>query len=277
MVDRSSRPHRCPHQLDRRTERRIVGLRVTRRWGPARIAYHLGLNPSTVHKVLQRYRLPAAEVDRPGHRDPDQDLPSRQAPLRARRARRPGPRRHQEARPDPRRRRLAVPAGRQAGHAQNTAARAGHASRATPTSTTPSTTTPGWPTPRSSPMSARRPPSRSGDAPDAFFADHGITVKRVLTDNGSCYRSKLWAKTLGQHGSSTAAPAPTGPRPTARSNASTAPCSRNGPTPATTAQKPNAWPPTRPGSITYNHHRGHTALKGKSPIDRVPNLPGQNT
>ena len=27
----------------------------------------------------------------------------------------------------------------------------------------------------------------------------------------------------------------------------------------------------------YNHHRGHTSLNGKSPIDRVPNLPGQNT
>ena len=58
MGDRSSRPHRCPHQLDRRTERRILGLRVSRRWGPARIAYHLGLNPSTVHKVLRRYRCP---------------------------------------------------------------------------------------------------------------------------------------------------------------------------------------------------------------------------
>ena len=27
----------------------------------------------------------------------------------------------------------------------------------------------------------------------------------------------------------------------------------------------------------YNHHRGHTALKGKSPIDLVPNVPGQNS
>jgi len=26
----------------------------------------------------------------------------------------------------------------------------------------------------------------------------------------------------------------------------------------------------------YNHHRGHTSLKGRSPIDRVLNLPGQN-
>ena len=58
MSERSSRPHSCPHQLPQRVERRIVSLRVTRRWGPARIGYHLGLNPSTVHKVLTRYRCP---------------------------------------------------------------------------------------------------------------------------------------------------------------------------------------------------------------------------
>ncbi len=28
---------------------------------------------------------------------------------------------------------------------------------------------------------------------------------------------------------------------------------------------------------TYNHHRGHTALGGKSPADRVPNLCGRNS
>ena len=26
----------------------------------------------------------------------------------------------------------------------------------------------------------------------AWFADHGVTVERVLSDNGSCYRSLLW-------------------------------------------------------------------------------------
>src|SRR5689334_17839702 len=30
----------------------------------------------------------------------------------------------------------------------------------------------------------------------AFFTTAGITVTRVLTDNGSCYRSKLWRDTL---------------------------------------------------------------------------------
>ncbi|WP_261864498.1 integrase core domain-containing protein, partial [Mycobacterium marinum] len=31
-----------------------------------------------------------------------------------------------------------------------------------------------------------------------FFVDHGITVKRVLTDNGNCYRSKVFADSLGE-------------------------------------------------------------------------------
>lgn len=57
MADRSSRPHRSPNQTPTRTERRIIKVRITRRWGPARIAYLLGLNPSTVHRVLSRYGL----------------------------------------------------------------------------------------------------------------------------------------------------------------------------------------------------------------------------
>ncbi|WP_264035492.1 leucine zipper domain-containing protein, partial [Mycolicibacterium aurum] len=36
MADRSSRPHRSPNRTPTRTERRIIGVRVTRRWGPAR-------------------------------------------------------------------------------------------------------------------------------------------------------------------------------------------------------------------------------------------------
>lgn len=57
MVDRSSRPHCSPNRTATRIERRIIGVRVTRRWGPARIAYLLGLNVSTVHNVLRRYGI----------------------------------------------------------------------------------------------------------------------------------------------------------------------------------------------------------------------------
>ena len=33
---------------------------------------------------------------------------------------------------------------------------------------------------------------------NAFFTDCGITVTRVLTDNGSCYRSAAFAEALGE-------------------------------------------------------------------------------
>ncbi|BBY46539.1 hypothetical protein MCEL_48340 [Mycolicibacterium celeriflavum] len=59
MVDRSSRPHRSPNQTPTRTERRIIKVRVLRRWGPARIGYLLGIHPSTVHRVLTRYDRPS--------------------------------------------------------------------------------------------------------------------------------------------------------------------------------------------------------------------------
>ncbi|MCZ0729957.1 helix-turn-helix domain-containing protein, partial [Mycolicibacterium iranicum] len=54
MADRSSRPHHSPNRTPTRLERRIIGVRVTRRWGPARIAYLLGMNVSTVSNVLRR-------------------------------------------------------------------------------------------------------------------------------------------------------------------------------------------------------------------------------
>ena len=73
LTDRSSRPKRSPRQTARRTERRIIALRFTRRWGPHRIGYHLGLPQSTVSKVLSRYRMPLL-----GHLDMNTGLPVRQ-------------------------------------------------------------------------------------------------------------------------------------------------------------------------------------------------------
>ena len=66
MVDRPSRPHSSPRRTPQRRERRIIKLRVIRRWGPARIGYHLGVHPSTVHRVLSRYGLARLTwLDRP--------------------------------------------------------------------------------------------------------------------------------------------------------------------------------------------------------------------
>ena len=66
MVDRSSRPHHSPRRIPTRTERRIIKVRVLRRWGPARIGYLLGPHPSTVHRVLTRYGMAKLRwLDRP--------------------------------------------------------------------------------------------------------------------------------------------------------------------------------------------------------------------
>lgn len=57
LYDRRSAPNSTPNRLAERTERRIIGLRVNKRWGPARIAGHLQLVVSTVWRVLKRYRI----------------------------------------------------------------------------------------------------------------------------------------------------------------------------------------------------------------------------
>jgi hypothetical protein len=58
LLDWSSRPLTSPRRTATRIERRVVGSRVSRRWGLARIAYWLGLPPATVHKILRRCGCP---------------------------------------------------------------------------------------------------------------------------------------------------------------------------------------------------------------------------
>ena len=58
LVDRSSRPHRCPNQLPARLERRVLTLRERERRGPVWIGWELGLPASTVGRVLRRHQVP---------------------------------------------------------------------------------------------------------------------------------------------------------------------------------------------------------------------------
>jgi len=66
LEDRSSRPMSCAHQTSARVERRIVALRQARKLGPARLAGIVGLPASTVHRVLVRHGINRlAWMDRP--------------------------------------------------------------------------------------------------------------------------------------------------------------------------------------------------------------------
>ena len=270
MSDRSSRPRRCGGQLPRRTERRIVGLRVSRRWGPARIAYHLGLNPSTVHKVLTRYGCPLLRWTDPA-------TGTRIKTSRASRHRyehpAPGDLVHVDVKKLGR-----IPEGggwrfrgRVEGTANKTRNPAGYAflhhavddhSRLVYSEILDDekkeTAVAFW---------ARA---------EAYFARCGITVKAVLTDNGNAYRSQLWAQALG----------------TRIKHRRTRPYrpQTNGKAERFNRTLLEEWAyvceylseAAREAAYPiwlhhYNHHRPHTALKGKSPAERVPNLSGQNT
>ncbi len=191
MSDRSSRPSTCPHQTSRRRERRVVGLRVSRRWGPARIAYHLGMHPSTVHKILTRYGCL-----RLSWTDPATGAPIRRqqrAIVRYEHSA-PGDLVHVDIKKLGR-----IPHG--GGHKVLGRA-AGCRNQRTGTGY--------WfihnavddysRLAYSELLEDERKQTASAfwARAQAFFAEAGITVKRVLTDNGSAYRSRMFADALGE-------------------------------------------------------------------------------
>lgn len=75
----------------------------------------------------------------------------------------------------------------------------------------------------------------------AWFADRGVTVERVLTDNGSAYRSKVWGAWCRDHGIRHLRTRPYRPARMGKPRGSSRPSSGNGPMqPATPTQRPEA-------------------------------------
>jgi transposase len=57
LVDRSSRPRRCPHALTAAQVRRVLVARRRHRQGPYRLAWRLHMPRSTIYGVLRRHGL----------------------------------------------------------------------------------------------------------------------------------------------------------------------------------------------------------------------------
>lgn len=69
LEDRSSQPRRSPNQTPVAVEDKVCELRLSRRWGPHRIAYALGMPRSTVERVLRRRGLSRLDaIDPPTRR-----------------------------------------------------------------------------------------------------------------------------------------------------------------------------------------------------------------
>ena len=69
LADRPPIARRRPHALPRRAVRRILRARQRLRWGPHRLAWHLGYPRSTIDGVLRRHGVPRLrDLDRPTRR-----------------------------------------------------------------------------------------------------------------------------------------------------------------------------------------------------------------
>jgi len=114
---------------------------------------------------------------------------------------------------------------------------------------------PGWPSRPSCPIRStpRRSASSIWPAARLFYSRFGFSVRRVLTDNGSCYRDGRFRMLLNQQHIQHRFTRPYTPRtnaPTAKRNASSKPRCANGPTPAPTRTRSNVKPNSTHGYMT---------------------------
>ncbi|MGW6613349.1 IS481 family transposase [Streptomyces erythrochromogenes] len=273
LRDRSSRPGRTPHRTPAATEAEVCRLRTDRKLGPARIGPILGLPASTVHRILARHGLNRlAFLDRPTGRI-----------IRRYERARPGELVHVDIKklgniPDGGGWRVV---GRTAGD-RNRQATTDQRKSATPVigySYVHSAVDDHSRLAYSEVLTDERQHTAIGfwQRANAFFTAHGITVERVLTDNGACYKSKLFTQALGAAGIAHKKIRPYRPQ-------------TNGKVERFNRTLLDEWAYQRPYHSnnertaaladflhTYNHHRCHTALDGHPPISRINNAPGQYT
>ena len=278
MVDRSSARHHQAHRTQPRVVRRIVSLRLRHRLGPVAIGDLLAMPASTVHAVLVRCRLNRlTHIDRVTGE-----------PIRRYEHERPGDLIHVDVKKLGK-----VPDGggwRYVGREQ------GLRNRSTTSRRT------------GAPKSKYHHPligtcylhtviddhSRVAyvEAHDdetketatavlrnavAWFAARGVTVRRVLSDNGGAYRSYLWRDTCTELGITPKRTRPYRPQ-------------TNGKIERFHRTLVEGWAfrtfyPSETARLAalppwvhqYNHHRPHSAIGKVAPITRLDNLTGHHT
>jgi transposase InsO family protein len=110
----------------------------------------------------------------------------------------------------------------------------------------------------------------------AWFGRLGVTVERVMTDNGSAYRSKLFAAAMQQAGLRHVRTRPYTPRTNGKAErfiqSSLREWAYNRPYPSSLLRHAAMFDWIR----TYNLTRPHSALAGLTPIQRLNNLLGND-
>jgi transposase InsO family protein len=256
LDDRSSRPRRSPRRTPPAVEQAVLRARAELRLGPHPLGWALGLAASTVHAILRRNGCSRLKPRLP-----------REAVVRYERER-AGELLHVDVK---KLGRIIKPSHRVTGDRRDRNRGAGwqyvfvaidDASRL------------GF---------ARIYPDEKADsalafldACERFYAEHGIRIERVLTDNGTCCKRR-WAEACAQRGVAVRKTRPYRPQ-------------TNGKVERFIRTLLELWayayPYTNereravalaPALESYNRFRRHRALGGLTPLQRVNNLSGTNT
>jgi Integrase core domain/leucine-zipper of insertion element IS481 len=277
MQDRSSRPHRSPARTARPLVRKIVHLRWKQRLGPVQIGGRLGMPASTVHAVLTRCRL-----TRLSHIDRVTGEPARRYEHDQ-----PGAMLHVDVTkygniPDGGGWRYL---GRSQGHRHREATAKRTGQRGPDYKPRVGTAFVHTVVDDHSRIAYAeiRDDEKAATAIDvlrnavAWFGERGVTVQRVLSDNGSAYKSYAWRDACTQLGITAKKTRPYRPQ-------------TNGKVERFHRTLTDGWAFARfytseqarrkalPAFLHhYNHHRPHTATGGLPPITRLTNVPEQHT
>ena len=262
LVDRSSRPHRSPARLDlpARTRSKRCGVNAC----PARPSLAGSAAP---YPLSARCCAAAASAACPPL------TPAARDPLRTPTAGRVGPHRHQEARPH---RRHRPPHHRRSHRPKQPAKATGQSNRRAAGRGL------GWEYLHVAIEDRSRlaftqllPSERKEDATAflessfAWFKQHGITVQRVMTDNGSAYKSKLFAAALDRHDVAHERTRPYTPKTNGKAERFIQSSIREWAYASpfnTSAERKDAM---HPWLHHYNTKRPHSALAGKPPVTRL--------
>jgi transposase InsO family protein len=276
MQDRSSRPHNCPRRTPRPRVKKIIHLRWKQRLSPIEIGARLNMPASTVHAVLTRCRLNKLwHIDRVNGE-----------PIRRYEHDHPGAMIHVDVK------KLGnIPDG---GGWRYVGKRQGHRNRVATADR------------KGNSRSKNHDPNMGkafvhtviddhsrvayAEIHDdekavtaigvlqravSWFAARGITVERVLSDNGSAYNSKLWKRTCADLGIAVKKTRPYRPQTNGkierfhRTLADGWAFKRLYPSETDRRAALPAW------LHQYNHHRPHSAIGKVPPITRLTNLSGQ--
>lgn len=273
MHDRSSRPKTSPYKTSKATMKRCVSLRMRLREGPVQLASRLGIAPSTVHRILTTTRLNRlAYVDR-----------ATGEPVRRYEHDYPGSLVHVDVK------KLGnIPDG---GGWRYVGRRQGEKNR----SATPDKPRSKWHNPKlgyafvhtviddhsrvaytevhddETAITAVAVLHRAVD----WFADRGVTIERVLSDNGGAYRSLLWRDACEELSITPKRTRPYRPQTngkverfhrTMADGWAYARCYRSEQERRDALQ---AW------LHQYNQHRPHSACDNQPPFSRLINVPDQ--